>query len=355
MSWDSLGGKGARGGGSGGFDKLPEIDLNKFKPPPFKPVYAIGVIAAIAILWGGLGGLYRVELQQQGLVLVFGEHVDTTAPGLHWNFPPPIGKVVKVSTEEIKRVEVGFRTEGGAPSMLLKKESLMLTEGANMIDMHMSVQYQVRDPAQYIFGVADEYRVLRDNDLAETVKGVAEAALREVVGKNKIDDILTVGKAVIQQNIHDLMQDILDRYGAGVLVLLVQLQDVNPPDEVRDAFRDVNNAEEDRNRLIREAEGYYNSVIPETRGEAAQMVAEAEAYREQKIKEAEGDALRFNAQLAEYGKAPEITKKRLYLETMEKVMARVDKVIIDDTVADRALPLLNLGAGAGRGAAEGTK
>lgn len=347
MAWDDMGGRGGRKpGGSGGFDKIPDIDLNKLKLPPFKPTYLAGAILGIIALWVILGGLYRVELQEQGLVIIFGEHVDTTGPGLHWNFPPPIGKVVKVGTEEIKRIEIGFRTERGVPARALKKESLMLTEGANMIDIHMSVQYQVKDPAQFIFGVADYYRDLNPRGPDQTVKNVAEAALREVVGKNTIDNILTVGKQLIQQEIHDLMMEILNRYKAGVTVRLVQLQDVHPPDEVRDSFRDVNNSEEDKNRLIREAEGYYNSVIPETRGEAAQIVANAEAYREEKVKHAEGEALRFEAQLAEYSKAPDITRKRLYIETMEKVLSNVDKVIVDEKVADKVLPLLPIGSGA---------
>lgn len=323
---------------------MPEFDLSKLKPPTIKPAHLYIIIPAIFFLWL-LTGLYKVALQEQAVVLVFGKHAATTVPGLHWNIPPPFGKVIKVKTEEIKRIEIGFRTESSRMSrQSLMKESLMLTEAANMIDIHMSVQYQVNDPAQFLFGVADPFRGLRDRGLYETVKNVAEASLREVVGKNNIDDILTVGKGVVQQDIHDQMQKILNLYGAGLTVNLVQLQDVHPPQEVKESFRDVNNSEEDKSRLIREAEGYRNSVIPETRGKAAQIIAEAEAYREQRINISQGDANRFLAQLFEYRKAPGITKKRLYIETMEEVFSKVDKIIIDSKAMKSVLPLLPLGS-----------
>lgn len=323
---------------------MPEFDLSKLKPPTIKPAHLTIIIPALIVLWL-LTGLYKVELQEQAVVLLFGKHADTTVPGLHWNVPSPFGKVIKVKTEEIKRIEIGFRTDASRMSrQSLMKESLMLTEGANMIDIHMSVQYRVNDPAQFLFGVADPFRGLRDRGLYETVKNVAEASLREVVGKNNIDDILTVGKAQIQQDIHEQMQKVLDIYGAGLTINLVQLQDVHPPQEVKASFRDVNNSEEDKSRLIREAEGYRNSVIPETRGKAAQVIAEAEAYREQRINISTGDADRFLAQLKEYRKASSITKKRLYIETMEEVFSKVDKIIIDSKAMKSVLPLLPLGS-----------
>jgi len=330
-------------GGSGGFDKMPEFDLSKFKPPAIKPGHFLIIIPVIVGLWL-LTGLYKVDLQEKGVVLVLGKHTSTTVPGLHWNLPPPLGKVIKVRTEEIKRIEIGFRTETSRMSrQSLTKESIMLTEGANMIDIHMSVQYRVKDPGQFLFGVADSFRVMRDRGLYETVKNVAEASLREVVGKNNIDDILTVGKSQIQQDIHDQMQKVLDLYKAGLTVNLVQLQDVRPPKEVRESFRDVNNSEEDKNRLIRKAEGYRNSVIPEARGKVAQIIAEAEAYRAKRIDISEGDASRFLSQLTEYRKAPSITRKRLYIETMEDVFSKVNKIIIDDKSMKSILPLLPLG------------
>lgn len=334
-------------GGAGGFDNIPDIDFNKLKLPPINKSHLIWIVPVIFMIWLA-SGLFRVELQEQAVVLLLGKHVKTSGPGLHWNAPSPIGRVIKVRQEEIKRVEIGFRTRRGQMTRnVLKKESLMLTEGANMIDIHMSVQYQVSDPAQFLFGVSDPTGRLIDRGLYETVKNVAEASLREVVGKNNIDNILTVGKGIVQQDIQTQMQSVLDRYGAGITINLVQLQDVHPPEEVREAFRDVNNAEEDKSRLIREAEGYRNSVIPEARGEAAQIIARSEAYREQRINISEGDALRFESQLKEYKKAPGITRKRLYIEMMEEVLQNVDKVIIDDKVAKQVLPLLSLGGTSG--------
>ncbi len=342
MDWDDRPRRGRRGG-AGGFDKIPEFDIGKLRPPEFKPRHLLLIIPIIIAIWL-LTGLYKVELQEEAVALAFGKHIKTSQPGLHWNVPSPFGKVIKVKSQEIKRVEIGFRTGQSRISRNeLMRESLMLTEGANMIDIHMSVQYQVSDSAMFLFEVADTPRKLEGIGPEITVKNVAEAALREIVGKNNIDEILTVGKAQVQQDIHDLMQTILDRYNAGVSIRLVQLQDVHPPDEVREAFRDVNNSEEDKNRLIREAEGYYNSIIPETRGRAAQIIARAEAYKEEKVKISEGDASRFLSQLKEYKNAPEITKKRLYIEAMEEVLSKVDKVIIDKNVSGSVLPLLPLG------------
>jgi membrane protease subunit HflK len=341
MAWnDNV--KWGRSGGAGGFDGAREPVSGGPLRFEIKPSHLMAGFVVIPLLWL-MSGFYVVNLQERVVVFVFGKLTTVSEPGLHWNVPSPLGKVVRVRTEEIKRVEIGFRSEGsevGGPA--LKKESLMLTEGANIIEIQMSVQYKVRDPVKFLFGVADTGRELRDRGLYETVRDVAEAALREVVGKNVIDTILTTGKAEIQQEIHTLMQKTLDLYGAGIEISLVQLQDVHPPDEVRESFRDVNNAEEDKNRLIREAEGYYNSVIPEARGEAAQINARAESYYSQKTKGSEGEAGRFEKQLTEYRKAPDVTKKRLYIEAMEDVLSGMDKVIIDEHLAKSVSPVLPL-------------
>jgi len=359
MSWEDKG-RPPRRGGAGGFDKIPDIpdfDLSKLRPPSFRGIHFI-IAGVVLLLLYIATGIYSVQLQERAVVIAFGKHVATTPPGIHWNIPYPLGKVIKVRMEEIKKVEVGLRTgPTGLSHADLLREAQMLTAGINMIDVQMSVQYQIKDPAQFLFGVSDPQldrneiprpgtaRVLADEGLRYTVRNVAEAALREVVGSSSIDDVLTVGRSKLQQEVHDLMQNILDRYGAGVTVNLVQLQDVFPPEAVKESFHDVNNAEEDMNRLIREAEGYYNAVIPQTRGQAAQIVAKAEAYSAQKVDMAKGDALRFESQLAEYIKAPEITKKRLYLETMEHVLGKVDKTIIDSESLSSLVPLLSLGKG----------
>lgn len=341
MAWnDNI--KWGRSGGAGGFEGAGEPGSGGPLRFEIKPSHLMTGLALIPLLWL-MSGFYVVNLQERVVVFVFGKLTRVSEPGLHWNIPSPIGKVVKVRTEEIKRVEIGFRSDGAdVGGKSLKKESLMLTEGANIIDIQMSVQYKVRDPIKFLFGVADTGKELRDRGLYETVRDVAEAALREVVGKNAIDTILTTGKAEIQHEIHTLMQKTLDLYGAGIEISLVQLQDVHPPDEVRESFRDVNNAEEDKNRLIREAEGYYNSVIPEARGEAAQINARAESYYSQKTKGSEGEAARFEMQLTEYRKAPDVTKKRLYIEAMEEVLSGMEKVIIDERLAKSVSPVLPL-------------
>ncbi|MDH5637313.1 MAG: FtsH protease activity modulator HflK [Nitrospinota bacterium] len=357
MSWEDKG-RPPRRGGAGGFDKIPDIqdfDLSKLKPPSFRGVHFVFMGMALLLLYIATG-IYSVQLQERAVVLAFGKHVNTTPPGIHWNLPYPLGKVVKVRMEEIKKVEVGLRTGPTALSHAdLLKEAQMLTEGINMIDVQMSVQYQIKDPAQFMFGISDpqldrnenprlgSVRNLADEGLKFTVRNVAEAALREVVGSSPIDDVLTVGRSKIQQEVHDVMQSILDLYGAGVTINLVQLQDVFPPEAVKESFHDVNNAEEDMNRLIRDAEGYDNAIIPQARGKAAQIVAQAEAYAAQKVSMAEGDALRFESQLAEYIKAPNITKKRLYLETMEIILSKADKTIIDSDSLSSLVPLLSLG------------
>jgi len=359
MGWDDKG-RPPRRGGAGGFDKIPDIpdfDLSKLKPPQFRGVHFFFVGMVLLLLYIATG-IYSVQLQERAVVLAFGKHVDTTPPGMHWNLPYPLGRVVKVRMEEIKKVEVGLRTRPtGLSQADLLKEAQMLTEGINMIDVQMSVQYQIKDPAQFLFGISDPQldrnenprpgiaRILTDEGLKFTVRNVAEAALREVVGSSPIDDVLTVGRSKIQQEVHDVMQNIMDLYGAGVTINLVQLQDVFPPEAVKESFHDVNNAEEDMNRLIRDAEGYYNAIIPQTRGQAAQIVAQAEAYSAQKVNMAKGDALRFESQLKEYIKAPEITKKRLYLETMEIILGKVDKTIIDSDSLSSLVPLLSLGQG----------
>lgn len=342
------------GRGAGGFDRIPNIPRNRRKNlnlelnlPPMKPFYIVAFAASLLVLWG-LTGFYKVGLQERAVPLIFGKHTRTSGPGLHWNPPYPIGQVLKVNTEELKKVEIGFRSDKTRneygptlSSSELQKEREMLTKGTNIVDIQMTVQYVVIDPVKFLFKVADQPDALGDYGLKGTVKAVAESSLREVVGNTDIDAVLTFGKALVQSQVHELLQATLDNYDCGISIQLVQLQDVAPPTPVAEAFRDVNNAGEDKDRKKREAEGYRNSVIPEARGSAAQIVAAAQAYKEERIKKTEGDALRFNARLDEYRKAPAITEKRLYLETMEDILSQVETVIIDPSVKN-VMPFLNL-------------
>ncbi|MFW2331325.1 MAG: FtsH protease activity modulator HflK [Nitrospinota bacterium] len=330
------------GRGAGGFDNMPNIpNINDFKMPPITPYYVGMFIAALFAIWMA-SGIYKVELQEQAVLLIFGKHLKTTGPGLGWIPPFPIGEAIKVNTEGIKRIEIGFRSNRDSISKAdLLKESEMLTQGTNIITAQMTVQYIVSSPEDFIFSIADVERVLGDRDLKKTVKAVSESALRDIVGNTDVDSVLTFGKAIVQQSVHDLIQQTLDLYNSGISIQLVQLQDVAPPEPVAEAFRDVNNAGEDKDRKKSEAEGYRNAIIPEARGEAARIIAQAKGYRESKIDRAKGDAARFLLQLGEYRKAPNITKKRLQIEMMEEVLQNVDTIIIDPSVKN-VLPLLNL-------------
>jgi membrane protease subunit HflK len=346
MSWDDR----WPGEGKGGRKTPPPINIPQIKLPNL-PSFGKGTIGlaviVILVLWG-LAGLYKVGLSDRGITMIFGKFIAVTNPGLNWNFPWPIGEVVKVRVEEIKRVEIGFRStaRGRATNPnAFQEESLMLTKHVNIIDIDMVVQYQISDPVKFLFNVADRTGRLVDRGLLETVRNVGESALREVVGRNDIDPLLTVEKSRVQIEIQKLMQEILNKYDAGITIGLVQFQDVHPPQEVRAAFKDVNNAEEDKNRLIREAEGYFNSIIPRTRGKVQQILREAEAYREEKIKIASGDASRFLQQLKEYRKAKDVTRKRLYLETMENVLANSRKFTMDKEVAEKMMPIIPFGQG----------
>ncbi|MDH5542204.1 MAG: FtsH protease activity modulator HflK [Nitrospinota bacterium] len=327
----------------------PPINIPDIKLPDLPPLNKSTIISALMIAFGiwVLTGIYKVELNERGIVLLFGKYMKVSEPGLNWFVPSPIGDVIKVRVEEIKRVEIGFRSSTRErqpnPNAFLE-ESLMLTKSVNIVDIDMVVQYQVSDPINYLFKVADDdSRELYDRGLEGTVRSVAESALRESVGRTEIDMLLTTDKGRVQEEVRQLIQKILDKYESGIHVGLVQFQDIHPPQEVREAFKDVNNAEEDKNRLIREAEGYLNSIIPVTRGKVEQILKEAEAYREQKEKRAEGDASRFTQQLEEYRKGKDVTRKRLYLETVEAVLENSKKILVDKQTAEKMMPILSFG------------
>tara|TARA_B100001250_G_scaffold71418_2_gene57752 strand:- start:1732 stop:2388 length:657 start_codon:yes stop_codon:yes gene_type:complete len=210
---------------------------------------------------------------------------------------------------------------------------MMLTGDENIVDAEMIVQYKIKDPVSYLFDIVEPEL---------TVREAAEASLRTVVGRNKIDETLTTGKSRIQEDTKMQLQDILDKYNSGIHIVAVQLQDVSPPKQVIAAFKDVASAKEDKNRMINEAEGYRNNVIPKARGDAEAMILDAQGFREARIKRSEGDAAKFNTILKEYRKAKSITQKRLYLETMEKVLPDIEKIVIPDKESGNMLNLLNL-------------
>ena len=296
------------------------------------------VLAALAI-WL-LTGTYMVGPDEVGVVRTFGEHTRVAQSGLNWHFPVPIETVNPPKVTEVKRVEIGFRTLRNGQYRTVEKESLMLTGDENIVDAEMIVQYKIKDPVAYLFNIVGPEL---------TVREAAEASLRTVVGRNKIDETLTTGKFTIQEETKSQLQSILDLYESGIHVVAVQLQDVSPPKEVIGAFKDVASAKEDKNRMVNQAEGYRNDLIPKARGEAEAMIRAAEGFRESRIKRAEGDAAKFTTILQEYRKAKSITEKRLYLETMEKVLPGIEKIIIPDKDSGNILNLLNLNPGTEKG------
>jgi len=307
-----------------GFDiKIPNIKL-EFR----------WVVLAFIVLWI-FSGIYTVGPDEAGVVRRFGKHVRSTGPGMQYHLPSPIERVNTPKILQVRRVEIGFRTLSVGPPARYREvpeEALMLTGDENIVKAEFIVQYRIRDAEAYLFNVKDP---------DDTVRDAAEAALRQVIGSHKIDEALTAGKAEIQDETLDKLQEILEGYTTGLMVVAVQLQDVHPPDAVVQAFKDVASAKEDKQRFINEAEGYRNNVIPAARGEAARIEQESEAYSQTRIKRAEGEAERFLKLYGEYRKSKEVTRQRLYLETIEQILPDREKVI----VPDRALPLLNIGVG----------
>jgi len=295
-------------------------------------------LMGIALAFWLFTGVYMVGPDEVGVVRTFGEYTRVAQSGLNYHFPYPIEQVNTPAVTEVKRIEIGFRTLRNGQYRSVEKESLMLTGDENIVDAEMIVQYKIKDPVAYLFNImAPEL----------TVRAAAEASLRTVVGRNKIDETLTTGKFQIQEGTKSQLQAILDKYESGIHVVAVQLQDVSPPKEVIGAFKDVASAKEDKNRMINQAEGYRNDVIPKARGEAEAMIRDAEGFREARIKRSEGDAEKFTTILKEYRKAKNITRKRLYLETMEKVLPGIEKIIVPDKDSGNILNLLNLNPGKG--------
>ena len=310
-------------------DQEVEIPEFNFKIIPL-------LVAALA-LWL-FTGVYMVGPDEVGVVRTFGEYTRVAQSGLNYHFPYPIEQVNTPAVTEVKRIEIGFRTLRNGQYRTVEKESLMLTGDENIVDAEMIVQYKIKDPVAYLFKIVEPEL---------TVREAAEASLRTVVGRNKIDETLTTGKFQIQEGTKTQLQLILDKYESGIHVVAVQLQDVSPPKEVIGAFKDVASAKEDKNRMVNQAEGYRNDIIPKARGEAEAMIRDAEGFRESRIKRSEGDAAKFTTILKEYRKAKSITQKRLYLETMERVLPGIEKIIIPDKDSGNMLNLLNLNPGKG--------
>lgn len=304
-------------------------------------------LAGLGLLWL-LSGFYVVATDQQGVVLRFGQYVETTQPGLNYHLPAPIETVLKPQVTRENIVEIGFRSNRFAGSSLfsngartsnnvniqdISAESLMLTGDENIVDLDFTIRWRIADPRDYLFNVVD---------VPETIKNVGESVMREVIGRHPIDDSLTNNKTQIQQEAMELLQEVMNRYRAGVQITSVELQQVNPPVAVIDAFRDVQAARADAERAVNEAIGYSNDILPKARGQVAQIMQEAEAFKASRVAEASGAAQRFEAQLSEYRKAKEITQKRLYLQTMQKILSRTNNVVMTGQGGQNVLPYLPL-------------
>lgn len=325
------GGQG-NGGNENPFRKIPQLRLPKGR---FLPLILMGVVIA----WL-LSGIYIVNPDEQGVVLRFGKYNRTVDPGPHYALPAPFESVYKPQVTQVLRSEVGFRSVGQSATFqqgqvrTIAEEASMLTGDENIVNVQFSVQYKISDPVEYLFNVTAP---------AALVRNAAEAAMREVIGNSEIDSAITDGKLKIQSEATQLLQNILNRYGAGIQIIAVQLQDVHPPKEVIDAFKDVASAREDKSRIVNQAEAYRNELLPRARGQAAAMRNEAEAYTATRVRNAEGEAARFDALREEYEKAPKVTKQRLYYETMEDILASSgEKVLMDGAAAGKSVPYLPL-------------
>ncbi len=341
--WGGSGGGGFGGGGSGGGfggpgsdfeawvrraqEKLRGLTIGDFT---FRGVLAL--LALVCLIWLA-SGFYTVDPNQVGLNLVFGRYVGKTAPGLNYIWPDPIGSVIKLDVTDRNSIDIGeIRSRNSAEIEEVPEESLMLTGDENIVDLKFRVIWQI-DPAHpedYVFNIKSP---------VETIKAIAESEMRLIVGRTQIQPLLTVERSVIEPEARDAIQKVLDSYQAGVTILQVQMLSVDPPPTVIAAFRDVTAAQQDSSRFVNEAQGQANSIVPQARGQAAKILNAAEAYRLQAVAEARGQTARYLKIFGEYQKAPDVTRERLYLETMERVLGAGDKIIIDRAGATPLLPL----------------
>lgn len=283
------GGDGGRFGGSGG---------------PISTKIVVAIIGVLFVVWMATG-IYIVDPAERGVEMRFGRYVDTTGPGPHWHFPAPIERVVKVNVDEISTVT---------------HKAAMLTQDENIVEVELTVQSRIQDAADYLF---------QDQDPDRTLSDATATVVRVAIGQSELDFVMTEGRGAVAVIIKERIQKLLDRYKTGLLVTSVNTQPAKPPDQVKAAFDDAIKAREDKERLENQAEAYANEVLPNARGRSARILADAKAYRDQKIAESEGESARFTSVLTEYAKAPQVTRQRLYLETMEDVLSKNGKVLLD--------------------------
>jgi membrane protease subunit HflK len=342
MPWSNQGGGWQGGGGGrgpwgqgprGGGPRPPDLeDLLRRGQDRFRGMLPGGDLSGKTLIFGVIvlaliwlaTGVYRVNADEQGVVLRFGAYSRTTMPGLNYHLPWPIESVLKPPVSRQNREEIGFRSVGDPVRQVsirdVPDESLMVTGDQNIVDIDFAVQWRIKDAGEFLFNVENP---------SQTIKLVAESAMREVIGKSQIQRVLTEGRGPVEQSTRDLMQRVLDSYKAGILIIQVNLQKVDPPSQVIEAFRDVQAAQADRERATNEAEAYRNDIIPRARGEAQRMVQAAEAYKQEVTANAQGEAARFTSVYNEYRLAKDVTARRMYLETMEQILRGTNKVVVD--------------------------
>jgi membrane protease subunit HflK len=314
------------------------------KPYNFSGRTVQRLLLAVVVIIVLASGLYSVGADEIGVVQRFGKYVRQTTPGLHMKIPFGVETARKVKVKKVFKEEFGFRTLKAdirttySPKQFLD-ESMMLTGDLNVAEVEWIVQYRIKDPYKYLFKIKDP---------VETLRSMSEAVVRRVVGDRNVTGVLTVGRIEIGDDVGLGLQELLDQFDSGIEVVTVKLQDVNPPEPVRPAFNEVNRAKQDKEKMINEAWEDYNKRIPRAAGEAEQMIAEAEGYATRRVNRAMGDVALFNQVYREYRNAPEVTRRRLYLETMGEILPMINEIFIVDEKQKAILPLLDLG-GAGKG------
>lgn len=299
---------------------------------------AWAIVGAVFLLVLIFTSFFTVEPDEQAVVLRFGKYASTEEPGLHFKLPFGIDEAIKVKTKLILQEEFGFRTENirgqrtTYTDARFDEESLMVTGDLNVADVEWIVQFQISDAEKYLFRVREPIQTVRD---------IAHAIMRRVVGDRLVTHVLTVGRAEISAETTKLMQETIDRYDIGIRIVAVKLQDVNPPEPVKPSFNDVNSAKQEQEQLINQAEKNYNKLVPEARGVGEKTVAEAEGYAASLVNRAQGDAEKFTAVLREYQKAPDVTRRRMYIDTMQDVLSRVENLTVVDADLKGVLPVFD--------------
>ena len=317
----------------------PREDIEKMKNEMKKNARSVFlVIIVLALVIGGRTAFYTVEPDEEAVIIRLGKYQGTYPPGLHFKIPFGVDRVIHVKTKRVLQAEFGFRTSNTNTrrttysSKNFDHESLMLTGDLNVADVEWVVQYQISDPFKYIFQTSEPL---------QNIKDVSESIMRRVVGDRLVNEVLTTGRVEIATEAQKLMQEVLDKYDMGIKVVTIKLQDVNPPQIVRKSFNEVNEAKQEQEKVINQAEESYNRVIPKARGEAEQKISEAEGYANALVERSLGDAEKFTAVLKEYKRAPAITRKRIYLETMQEVLKNMDNITIVDPKVKGLLPVFS--------------